>query len=38
MREIIEASIARRTRQLRRIGFSPEHGKLYDFEAELGGL
>ncbi len=37
MRDIIEASIARRSRQLRRIGFVPPPGK-YDFDAELGGL
>jgi predicted HTH transcriptional regulator len=38
MRDIIEASIARRSRQLRRIGFVPEPGEQYDFDAELGGL
>lgn len=38
MRDIIEASIARRSRQLRRIGFAPEPSGQYDFDAELGGL
>ncbi|MEP0404693.1 MAG: ATP-binding protein, partial [Lentilitoribacter sp.] len=38
MRDVIEASIARRTRQLRRIGFTAEPGEQYDFDAELGGL
>lgn len=38
MRDIIEASIARRSRQLRRIGVTPEPGEQYDFDAELEGL
>lgn len=38
MRDIIETSIARRHRQLRRIGFVPEPGEQYDFDTELGGL
>lgn len=38
MREIVETSIVRRARQLRRMGFAPEPITQYDFDAELGGL
>ncbi len=37
MREVIEVAIARRARQLNRIGFASPPPQ-YDFDAELGGL
>ena len=38
MREIIEASIARRARGLKRAGFVPAVPDEHDFDTELGGL
>jgi predicted HTH transcriptional regulator len=38
MRAIIETSIARRLRSLRKVGLSEEASTGYDFDAELGGL
>jgi predicted HTH transcriptional regulator len=38
MREIIESSVSRRMRQLRRMGFVAEPEVGYDYDAELGGL
>jgi predicted HTH transcriptional regulator len=38
LREILEASIVRRTRQLRRTGFVLAKSSQHDFESELGGL
>lgn len=38
MREIIEASVARRLRKLRRAGFVAEQEPQYDYDAELGDL
>jgi predicted HTH transcriptional regulator len=38
MRSIIETSIVRRLRSLRRIGFSEKPALAYDYDAELGGL
>ena len=38
MREIIEASIARRSQQLNRVGFTAQNYDMYDFDRELSGL